>query len=168
MEVPVSQSDPRRATVVAVVGVSVAMILGVFVLIAGGSGSSKKVTGASAEFDAGRAAELATRIRRERTPVLFQDPARFTRPIWLQHIGESDDSGWLAFDAAVSGCATTWDRSAQEFVDCGGNRYPADGSGLGKYLARVQSGRVTINLDRDALTSTTASSTSTTVKITGG
>jgi hypothetical protein len=154
--------------VVAVVGVTVAIVLGVVVLVASGSGSSKKVTGATAEFDAGRTIDLATRIRDDRTPLLFQDPARFTRPVWLQHVGTDDENGWLAFDAAVGGCATRWDTEAQAFFDCAGTRYASDGSGLGRYLTRVAGGRVIINLDRDAITSTTASTTTTTIKITGG
>jgi hypothetical protein len=166
-DVPVARSDPQRATLIAVGGIALAVVLGVVVLFAGSTGSTK-ITGSSAEFDAGSTSVLAKRVADEGVPILFQDPARFTRPIWLQHLGSDDSSGWLAFDAAVAGCATTWDAAARQFIDCAGRRYAADGAGLGTYFVKVDKDHVIVNLDPDAVTSTTAGSTTSSIQITGG
>jgi hypothetical protein len=167
-EVPVARSDPQRATIVAVGGVAVAIVLGVIVLLAG-STASTRVTGTGAEFDAGSTSVLARRISADGgVPILFQDPARFTRPIWLQHLGEDDKTGWLAFDAAVGGCATTWDKENRQFADCSGRRYPNDGAGLGAYLVTIERDHVIVNLDPDAVTSTTAGTTTSSIQVTGG
>ena len=166
-DVPVARSDPRRATIVAVGGIAVAIVLGIVVLFAGSTGSTK-ITGSAAEFDAGSTSVLARRVADDGVPILFQDPARFTRPIWLQHLGDDANTGWLAFDAAVAGCATTWDKAAREFTDCSGRRYTADGAGLGAYLVTIDEEHVIVNLDPDAVTSTTAGTTTSSIQITGG
>lgn len=165
---PVARSDPRRAVVVGIAGVAIGVAMIVAVLIANSASGTKTVRSSpsATEFDAGRTEDLARAVERDRTPILFQDPARFTRPIWLQHAGGDPGSGWTAFDAAVGGCATTWDRDAQRFTDCNGRTYPADGSGLRRYIVVVKDGRVIINLDPEATTTTAPPPTTTTLPIT--
>lgn len=132
------------------------MIVVVLALNAGGD--KAHVGSKTTEFDAGRAADLAPRIAADHYPLLVQDPANFTRPLWIQHTGTDDNNGWLSFDAAVEGCATRWDVGAQQFVDCAERRYPPDGTGLPRYPVTVVAGRVIVNLDRDAPTTTAPTS----------
>lgn len=127
------------------------------------SGESEKVTfgPSDVEFEVGDAATLAAAIERDRTPLLFQDPARFERPIWVQHTRDDPEEGWLAFDAQVGGCALVWEVDDQQFVDCDGDRYPADGEGLTPYEATVQDGRLIVDLDPDDDETTTTAPTTT-------
>jgi hypothetical protein len=159
--VPVARSDPRRTTIIGIVGVIVGVVMVVVVLIVNNTGDKTSVGSTSTEFDAGRAADLSTSIAHDRYPLLVQDPANFTRPLWIQHTGDDATVGWLAFDAAVNGCATQWNVDAQQFVDCDGKHYPADGTGLPAYPVAVNSdGRVIVNLNRDAATTTAPTSSS--------
>ncbi len=141
------------------------MVLVGIVLLANASGDEVKVGNSRLEFDVGPAANRAAEIRRDRTPLLFQDPASFSRPIWVQHLGDSDEQGWTAFDAAVNGCATKWDKDAATFTDCSGRTYPANGEGLFGYPVSVRDGEVLVNLHPEVST-TTSTSTTTTIKIT--
>jgi hypothetical protein len=162
----VARSDPRRTTLIGIAGVVVGVVMIVVVLAVNAGGDKAHVGSSSTEFEAGRAKDLAESIARDHYPLLVQDPANFTRPLWIQHTGDDPEKGWLAFDAAVEGCATQWDVDAQEFVDCAGTHYPADGAGLGRYPVTVKSGRVVVNLDRDAASSTTEAPTSSTILVT--
>jgi hypothetical protein len=161
--VPVARSDPRRTTLIGIAGVVVGVVMIVVVLALNAGGDKTTVGSTSTEFDAGRASDLATRIANDRYPILVQDPANFTRPLWIQHTGDDPAIGWLSFDAAVDGCATQWSVEAQQFVDCSGRRYPFDGEGIPRYPVVVKDGRVIVNLDRDAASTTEPSPTSSTV-----
>ncbi|MEO7555937.1 MAG: hypothetical protein ABIV94_04950 [Acidimicrobiales bacterium] len=154
MDVPVARSDPRRTTIIGIAGVVVGIVMIVTVLALNSGGGKTTVGSTSTEFDAGRASDLSARIALDRYPLLVQDPANFSRPLWIQHVGDDPESGWLSFDAAVDGCATTWDVDRQEFTDCSGRHYPADGTGLPPYPVAVANGRVVVNLNRDAASTT--------------
>ncbi|MGQ0616801.1 MAG: hypothetical protein ACT4PW_07390 [Acidimicrobiia bacterium] len=140
---PVAPSDNRRNTIIGIGGLVFGVMLILIVLFAnstgdGGSDGAAQAPGARrSEFDAGPAKARAAAIERDRYPLLFQDPAVFTRPIWVQHLGSDPLRGWLAFDAAVEGCALAWEPDAQEFRDCAGRAYPPDGEGLRAYPVRV-------------------------------
>jgi hypothetical protein len=129
------------------------------------SSESSPLQPVDAEFNVGDASSRAAAIERDRTPLLFQDPADFERPIWVNHTGDRDDEGWSAFAAAVDDCEVEWDVDGQEFVDCDGNRYPADGRGLTRFDVRVEDGNVIVDLDPDEPTTT---SPPTTVAESGG
>ncbi len=158
---PVARSDPRRALLVGLGAVVAAATIGFLVLSL--SGESQEVTfgPGDAEFEVGDARTLAAAIERDRTPLLFQDPASFERPIWVQHTGDAPERGWVAFDAQVGGCALRWEVDDQRFVDCDGDRYPADGQGLTQYEATVQDGDVVVDLDPDDDEPTTTAPTTT-------
>ncbi|CAN5287536.1 hypothetical protein BH18ACT4_BH18ACT4_04320 [soil metagenome] len=158
---PVSRSDSRRAVLIGVAAAAAAAAVGLLVISLSGEKNEVSFGGGDAEFVVGDAEARARAIDRDRTPLLFQDPARFERPIFVQHLGDDPDDGWVAFDAQVGGCALEWDRSAQRFVDCDGRRYPADGEGLDRYQTRVDDGEVVVDLDPDDETTTTGQPTTT-------
>ncbi|MGH9118415.1 MAG: hypothetical protein ACRD0A_11255 [Acidimicrobiales bacterium] len=63
-----------------------------FILAVTGSGrcnaASSPLRPTDAEFNVGDAGARAAAIERDRTPLLFQDPADFARPIWLSRVGD--------------------------------------------------------------------------------
>jgi hypothetical protein len=149
--VPVAQSDPRRATIVGIVGVVVGTLLIVGVLIINnvdrGSSSTGTTTNHSTSFSPGPAKSLAAAVANDKTPLFFQDPATFQRPIVVQHTGADPATGWTAFDAAVGTCVITWHVEAQNFTDCNGVVFPADGTGRHAYAVTVdKDGNLQIDL----------------------
>lgn len=104
-------------------------------------------------FRAGQVERLAAAIARE-GPIAIPDasPQR-ARDIYLQHLGETPEVGWLAFAAqapgAVRTCLLQWLPAEAEFVDpCSQQRYPADGEGLTQYPTTVEEGVLTVDLRR--------------------
>jgi hypothetical protein len=153
---PVARSDPRRATIVGIVGIVVGTLLVVGVLLVNNLGTGSSTTQSSrTRFDVGPAASLANSIR-EQGPLFFNDTATGARPLAVQHFGDDPTTGWRAFDAAIGTCTVTWDAQAQHFVDCKGVRYPPDGTGLHQYPVTVENGELFVNLSIDATTTTTS------------
>jgi hypothetical protein len=150
-------------------GIGALVFLVLAVTRSGRFGSSSPLRPSDAEFNLGDASARAAAISRDRTPLLFQDPADFERPIWVNHLGSDADSdtGWYAFAAAIGSCEVSWDVDRQEFVDCDGQTFPADGTGLRQFDVRVEAGEVIVDLDPDSPTTTVASS-STTIPESGG
>lgn len=102
-------------------------------------------------FRAGQVEPLADAIARE-GPILIPDasPDR-ARDIYLQHLGETPQVGWLAFAAQASRAARTcvlqWEPAERRFRDpCSQRRYPADGEGLTHYPTTVAGGELTVDL----------------------
>ena len=115
-----------------------------------GSGESTPFGPDDPEFDIGPAEARAETIERDGVPLLFADAAEGQTPIWVNHVGEDPDEGWVAFDAATSAdCVVEWRTDEREFEDCDGRRYPPDGEGLHQYEARVEDGAVIIDLAPD-------------------
>ena len=163
-----ARSDPRRATIVAAVGLvfSVAMI--VLVLFVNSTSKDVQVGSSSTEFPAGRAEDRAKDVARQ--PLLFPDPANGDRPIILQHVDPDARKGWVAFDAGVGDCPgeIAWNPDARDFTDCKGRHYPAEGTGLFQYPVRVdKDGNLFINLHPEVTTTTAVPSTTETILITG-
>lgn len=146
---PVARSDSRKALLIGIAAVVAAAAIGFLIFAL--SGESEEVTfgPSGATFEVGDARSLSAAIERDRTPLLFQDPANFERPIWVQHTRDEPEQGWLAFDAQVGGCALRWELDDQRFVGCDGERFPADGEGLTQYEATVTDGDVIVDLDPD-------------------
>lgn len=90
------------------------------------------------EFRVGHTSALVDRV-----PFLLPDasPSR-SRDIYIQHLGEHETEGWLAFSAFAPGqtdraCFLRWD-GVQHFTDpCTGDQFPANGDGLTQYPVRL-------------------------------
>jgi hypothetical protein len=107
-------------------------------------------------FQVGDAQRLAKRISEQHEPFLFKDPVTSGpgRELYVQHLGSDARHGWIAIEAYAPGaphelrCILQWDRQAQVFRNpCGGETYPASGTGLRVYPATVlPNGQVEVNL----------------------
>jgi hypothetical protein len=135
--------------IVAVV-VGLGLLLGLSILSSSGSVDIRL---GDDRFPVGRTDRLAARIAEDRRPFLFSDVSGGgTRDIYLQHLGETPEVGWLAFEARAPGqadrsCVLDWDLAAQELVDpCNDQRYPGDGSGLTRYPVEVDEGQLYVDL----------------------
>ena len=92
------------------------------------------------------AEELAEEIA-DRGPFLLADAsANRQRDVYVQHLGDDPEEGWLAFDARAPDqddrdCSLRW--TGDQFEDpCTGRTFPPDGDGLEQYDVRVDEGTV--------------------------
>jgi hypothetical protein len=116
--------------------VAAGVLLFLLVLAITGPRSTRQTE--KATFKVGSAERLARTVARD-GPLLFQDLLDRSRDIFVQHLGGND---WRAFEAHAPGaprrCSLEWRRDTRVFVDpCDGRTYPADGTGLTSYPARV-------------------------------
>lgn len=141
---PVKQSNPRSAALaiggalLAIVGV-IALLL--FALQQGSGTGDVEIRLGSDRFDAGPTESRADSIAKD-GPILLPDPSGRDRDIYLQHLGSTPETGWLAFDArrpgAARDCTLEWDADAAHFVDpCDATAVPADGTGLIQYEIEI-------------------------------
>jgi len=145
----------RLAVSASIIGVLIAALLGWFVLDFAAERPDKVNLGDDT-FVVGGAERLASRIGRDRAPFLFKDPLTSApgREVYVQHVGTDPKRGWFAIEAYASGsprelrCILQWDAERAVFEDpCGGDSYPADGTGLRRYPAKVNGdGDVEVNL----------------------
>jgi hypothetical protein len=151
--VPVARSDPRRATVVGIVGVVVGSVLIFVVLFAGNlGGDSSHTTTSNSTFNVGSAKDRADAIERDKTPLLFNDTATGSVPLVVQHTGTDPKTGWSAFAATPDdgSCVLEWNRDQQKFK-CGEKTLPPDpGSQFHHYPTRVDGGDLVIDLNPNA------------------
>lgn len=149
----------RRGRTRAVVVTSLVALVFAGVVVAGvvrfASQRPDEVNLGDKRFVVGRADRFADRIDEQRTPILFKDPltSRPGRELYVQHLGEDDEEGWLAIEAYAPGqrrleCILDWERDAQRFRDpCSDRTYPGDGTGLRTYPGTVDDrGAVVIDL----------------------
>ena len=94
-------------------------------------------------YPVGQTGELADRIAKD-GPVAFPSVLGPDRPIWIQHLGTSDDKGWLVISAVVPGtdCTVQWKQDEGRFEDCEGRTYPPDGGDLPRYQTQIRDGRL--------------------------
>ena len=120
-------------------GVLAGVLVFLGVLALAGSPKAKSHLGSDV-FRVGDAKHQATIVDRH-GPLLFQDPLGHGRDIYVQHLG---GTRWVAFvvhppDEARH-CTVRWRQKNRDFVDsCSGRTYPADGAGLTRYRASVDS-----------------------------
>jgi hypothetical protein len=150
---PVARSDSRRSTVVGLVGLVLSSALIILGLVAlsdrdDDSQGTERLP-PDREFRmpdaAGKAAEVA-----QDGPLLFQDPATFNRPIFVQHLGEDPVTGWSAFDAVAPDCRRSldWQADRKVFVDpCSNRELDAEGGDQFHYETKVQADAVLIDLN---------------------
>jgi hypothetical protein len=139
-----------RAVVIAAIGIIGGLAL-VFVVASGGDqdDSGLQFQLGDEEFEAGVATLQADEID-ENGPITYPDPANFDEPIWVQHLGDDAERGWYAFDAVVDGeCIVNWQAESEEFVDCNGVSYLADGTGLRQFTVRIDEGELFIDLSTE-------------------
>jgi hypothetical protein len=149
--------NPRRTRLVvgaAIVGVVLAAAL-VLLVVRFASQRPDDVNLGNDRFEVGRADVFARAIDRD-GPILFKDPltSRAGREIYVQHLGDDEDEGWLALDAYAPGapreerCILEWDADDELFTDpCGDAEVPADGEGVRTYPGEVDDrGAVIIDL----------------------
>ena len=137
-------SSASKAVIVALAGVVGG--LAIFFLVVSIAGSTDTKIGED-RFEVGDAENFADLIESDRQPLQFADALGGDRPIFVQHLGDEPDDGWLAFDAAVDGCPLRWDPSQEVFEDtCTGDVYPRDGAGLPHYRVVVSDGDVIVDL----------------------
>ena len=155
---PVARSDPRRATVVGIVGVVVGSVLILVVLFAGNlGGGSSHTTSSSSTFNVGPAKDRADAIARDQTPLFFPDTATGSNPIVVQHTGTDPKTGWTVFDATTGpSCVLTWHRDSQNFTDCNGKTYPADGGDLHDYPTKIDGDELIVDLNPNPSSSTSS------------
>jgi hypothetical protein len=145
-----------RAVAVAVVGVAVA--LGTAFLVANlASRGDVQVRLGDDRFDAGRVENLARIIEEDGQPILFPDPANFSRSIYVDHQGGDPTTGWIALSAFVPDqpeCTLTFDPEVDLFTiddaqpdSCDRDTtFPRSGAGLRVYATEVLDDTLTIDL----------------------
>ena len=161
---PVDQSRNHvgRAASVALVGIIVLFVaLGLTTLALKDRNSADLRIG-DQTFQAGDAAKKAKLIE-ESGPILYADVSgRKDRDMILQHLGDDDAKGWYAFLAApidqARDCTWIWQPAEEQFrAKCDKTlTAPADGKGLPQFKVSVKDGRIDVNLNADASTTTTA------------
>ena len=116
------------------------------------------------EADEGLAEEIP-----ERGPILYSDVASGDRDVFLQHLGDDIDRGWLVFAArpvdAGRDCTLVWEPDEQRFADpCSDRTFPADGEGLLQYPVEIdEDGVLVVDLNYEER----PAETTTTIRITG-
>ena len=160
---PPARPRPRRSGTAVAVSSALAVILAtalIWAVVRFASENPGEAGLGDTVFDVGQAERLSRTIAAD-GPFLVQDPlsAGRGRNVYVQHLGDDPEQGWLAVEARLPDdpeCAVTWDRDARAFVDCRGGDHPAHGAGLTVYPAEVAAGRVSIDLRTRTTTTTTA------------
>jgi hypothetical protein len=138
----------RKVVAATVLAVVMATVLGMLTLRFASRNPDKANLGSSVfKFEARR---LAREVDRD-GPFLLKDPLNREREVYVQHLGDNPETGWITIRAYGSRvaleCLLRWDNRRREFIDpCGNRTYPADGEGLVTYPTRVEAGRVNVDL----------------------
>ena len=104
---------------------------------------------------------IAARIDKDGDlPILYPDLVGRDRNLFVQHLDDDPDKGWVtfsAFDPDDPTCAIEIDREAKLLVNACDPEvtYPLDGQGLRFYPTVVDGGRVIVDIN-ELTTSTTA------------
>jgi hypothetical protein len=162
-----SQSHAGRVLAVSVVGIALAIVAAFALALLANRGSVDVKLGDDT-FVGQDAEEAADRIA-DAGPILYPDAGGGDRDIYLQHLGDDPDRGWLAFAARPAGvpreCTLRWSADDEVFrlLDpdgeasgaCDGREVPPDGEGLFQYPVRVKDGKLDVDLNAADRTSTT-------------
>jgi hypothetical protein len=163
---PVDQSRNHVGQAATIALVSVFILIGGLLLAAKvlgpktGAGEGKVQLG-DQTFQGGSTERLSKEIA-DRGPIFYSDVSgRQDRDMILQHLGDDPEKGWYAFLAApldqARDCTWTWQPDDEIFVaKCDADlTAPADGKGLPQFNVTVEDGRIDVNLNADAATTTT-------------
>lgn len=153
---PVQPSGSSRSLTLAAVGLALGIVAVVvaFVMIVPRitEDGTVQVRLGDDRFAAGSAERRSASIDSD-GPILFSDVAGGQRDIFLQHIGDDPEQGWLAFDARLPDqsrdCSLVWRAEDELFVDScdDANTVPADGEGLVQYPVEVDDGDLFVDLN---------------------
>ena len=146
-----ARTEPRQAVGAAIAVVVGAVLLVVVVVFLNSRGTSS----GDGRFSDLVVADLLDRQERDGVPTCFNDPVDGLRPICVFHTGSDPDTGWVAYDAQVNGCALEFEGAEQLTDSCTGDAYAFTGEGLPQYEASVDDGRLVIDLDGADETTTT-------------
>ncbi len=143
-------SHTRRAVVVTVVGVALALGTAFLVATLTGRGDVAVRLGDD-RFNAGSAERLLGDIQERGAPLGFNDLANFRRPIWVDNGGDDPDTGWVAIGAFLPDdpdCLVQWTAKQDRYVaTCDESvTFPRSGAGLRVYPTEVVDGRLVIDL----------------------
>lgn len=142
----------RGALLAGLVAVGVAALIVVGVILASNSGNSVELKIGDSDFRNINANRLAKEIQ-ENGPVPFSDLVGSNRAVWVNHMGDSSDEGWVAFFARVPeapDCIVEWNADTKLFFDtCDETTtYPPTGEGLETVPTRVEEGNLIIDINR--------------------
>jgi hypothetical protein len=140
--VPVAQTNPRRAVLVGLAVIVLALGVIAVVLVANSSTGG----GGRGTFDTTSAEELLRLQERDGVPALFPDPVGGRQPIFVWNTGEDPGTGWVAYDALLDGEPLELDRGELVLRAPDGTEFPFDGDGLPQYEVEVVDGRLEIDL----------------------
>jgi hypothetical protein len=164
---PVAPSGNHAGRALAVATVAVIVVMGGLFLasLALSNRKSADLRLGDPTFRGGNAARLAAEIA-DRGPILYGDVSGHNdRPIILQHLGSNSKKGWYAFLAAPIDrpvdCTWQWQKAKRHFRAKCDHRLivPADGAGLTRFPVSVRDGKLDVDLNADARTSTGSTST---------
>jgi hypothetical protein len=139
----------RAVVLTGIAGVLAGVLVFLGIASLAGSGKAKSKL-ASDVFKVGKAKNQASIVDRH-GPLLFADPLRRGRDIYINHLG---DNRWAAFEVHPPGepksCTVEWQPREHTFRDpCSGRVYPPDGAGLSRYSAYVdKKGDLVVDLRR--------------------
>lgn len=159
---PVAQSQGHAGKALAIAAVAIVLIgvVAVFVALAASRGDVEINLGDD-RFNAGQTDRLAKEIDDGGDlPFLYQDLVGNDRHLFVQHVGDDPDEGWVAFsafDPDEPSCAIEIDREEKILVNAcdRSERYPLDGDGLRFYPVSIEGGRIYVDVN-ELTTSTTA------------
>jgi hypothetical protein len=170
---PVEQSRGHAGKALIVAGAGVVLALGIAFLVARMASQGRVDVRLGSDTFSQQDAEEAAEEVAERGPILYADTAGGDRDIYLQHLGDDPESGWIAIAARPPGvsrqCSIRWDRDDAVFRlldsdgdvtdECDGREFPPDGEGLPLYPVTVDAdGNLDVDLNaEDRATSTTDS-----------
>ena len=159
---PVAQSQGHAGKALAIAAVAIVLIAAVTVFVAlAASRGDVEINLGDARFNAGQTDRLSKAIEDGGgLPFLYQDLVGNDRHLFVQHLGDDQDDGWVAFgafDPDDPTCAVLIDRDEKVLVnECDKTvTYPLDGKGLRQYPVSVEDGRIYVDVNERS-TSTTA------------
>jgi hypothetical protein len=160
--VPVAQTRGHAGKALLIAAVSVAILLVLTLLVAQAANRGDvEINLGDDRFDAGKVSAIADSIADEDgLPILYQDLVGRDRNLYVQHLSTDDAKGWVAFgafDPDEPSCGIALDRDRKVlYATCDEDRtYPLDGTGLRSYPVTVEDGRLYVDINETA-TSTTA------------
>ena len=161
MPVAQSRGHAGKALAVAAVAIGLIAVVAVFVALAASRGDVEINLGDD-RFNAGRTKRLADAIEEGGgLPFLYQDLVGNDRHLFVQHLGDDPDKGWVAFgafDPDDPACVVEIDRDEEVLRnECDGSQtYPLSGEGLRQYPVEVEGGRIYVDVNELSTTSTTS------------